>query len=415
MRVKRIIIPFILVLIGEGIFILPFLITRVFRPTFLKVFEINNFQLGSAFSVYGIIAMLSYFVGGPIADKFTPKKIIFTSLFLTGFGGFLLVKVPSVNTLIALYAFWGLTTILLFWAAFIKVIRMNWADSEQGKGFGIVDSGRGIVGALLASMAIFIFQYYLPQNVESASVEDLSKGIRAVIIFFSCFTIFASLMVLWLLPNETQELKSIKIKESILNLKELLKKRSIWLNGIIVLCSYVGYKCTDDFSLYGSVVLGYDDLEAAKLGTLTFWIRPVAALLAGFLGDRFMHTKTIFIAFIFLLIGSLFLSFGITLLDISFILIFTFTISSFAIYGLRGLYFSILKDHQFETFKIGTAVGVISFIGYTPDIFMGPLMGYLLDNNPGKLGHQYLFILLSAFCLLGMLSVFLFQKNTKKS
>ena len=28
----------------------------------------------------------------------------------------------------------------------------------------------------------------------------------------------------------------------------------------------------------------------------------------------------------------------------------------------------------------GTAVGVISIIGYTPDIFSGPLIGYFIDK-----------------------------------
>ena len=411
MKIKKYLLAFILILIGEGIFILPFLITRVFRPTFLKVFEINNFQLGSAFSVYGIVAMLSYFIGGPIADRFSPKHILFSSLLLTGLGGLLLVQVPSVSRLIVLYGFWGMTTILLFLAAFIKVTRLNWKDSSQGIGFGIVDSGRGVVGALLASLAVLLFQFYLPIDVESASLEQVSKGIIAVILFFSGFTILAAIMVLFLLPKQGKQTTSKTITESYSNLKTLIKKRSIWLNGIIVLCAYVGYKCTDDFSLYASVVLGYNDLEAAKLGTLTFWMRPIAALTAGYLGDRFVHSKVILIAFALLLLGSLLLGFGIPYLHLSFLLLFTFVISSYAIYGLRGLYFSILKDHKIEALKIGSAIGVISFIGYTPDVFMGPLMGYLLDNNPGVLGHQLLFVVLAGFCLIGMFCTFLFLRT----
>jgi len=43
----------------------------------------------------------------------------------------------------------------------------------------------------------------------------------------------------------------------------------------------------------------------------------------------------------------------------------------------------------------GTSVGLISLIGYTPDIFMGPATGYLLDNSPGEPGHQHVFMMLS--------------------
>ena len=44
----------------------------------------------------------------------------------------------------------------------------------------------------------------------------------------------------------------------------------------------------------------------------------------------------------------------------------------------------------------------MSVIGYTPDIFMGPLMGYCTDTYPGALGHQYLFGALAAFAALGV-------------
>ena len=44
----------LLILAGESVFILPFVLARIFRPTFLDVFELTNLQLGSCFSIYGI-------------------------------------------------------------------------------------------------------------------------------------------------------------------------------------------------------------------------------------------------------------------------------------------------------------------------------------------------------------------------
>ena len=57
----------------------------------------------------------------------------------------------------------------------------------------------------------------------------------------------------------------------------------------------------------------------------------------------------------------------------------------------------------------GTAVGVGSVISYTPDIFMGPLMGYLTDNYPGSLGHKYLFAVLAGFTAMGLAATLVFQ------
>ncbi len=55
----------LLILAGESVFILPFVLQRVFRPTVLEVFDLDNLQLGLCFSVYGIVALLSYLFGGP--------------------------------------------------------------------------------------------------------------------------------------------------------------------------------------------------------------------------------------------------------------------------------------------------------------------------------------------------------------
>ena len=49
----------LLILSGELIFLLPYVLARVFRPTFLEVFNLTNLELGSLFSIYGTVAILS--------------------------------------------------------------------------------------------------------------------------------------------------------------------------------------------------------------------------------------------------------------------------------------------------------------------------------------------------------------------
>ena len=67
-----------LVLAGEAIYALPFHVTRFFRPTVLEVFDLTNTELGSAQAVYGVVAMLSYFPGGPLADSGRPQPEVCT-------------------------------------------------------------------------------------------------------------------------------------------------------------------------------------------------------------------------------------------------------------------------------------------------------------------------------------------------
>jgi len=68
---QRILMMGCLIVAGETIYSLPFHVARFFRPTFLLAFDFTNTQLGVVQATYGVIAMLAYFPGGPLADRFS--------------------------------------------------------------------------------------------------------------------------------------------------------------------------------------------------------------------------------------------------------------------------------------------------------------------------------------------------------
>lgn len=410
MTARRNIILISLMFAGEAIFFLPFVVARVFRPTFLQVFEISNLQLGTAFSLYGVIAMASYFLGGPIADRFSPRKLMTIALLTTAVGGLIMAIIPSLTGLTLLYGFWGISTILLYWAASIKAIRAFGEENKQGLSFGLVDGGRGLVAAILASVSVFIFEAMLPAKVEVASLEQLSSALANIIMLFSALIILAALLIWTIFPKDELTPNTSLNELSLQGVKEVIKRRSVWLQGLILLCAYVGYKCTDDFSLYAQDIFGYNDVESAHVGTISFWVRPFATLAAGILGDRFGHSRMMSFSFLIVIIGSLILSLGLLKPGLEVFILLTIATTSAGIYGLRGLYFAVMQETKVPLIYTGSAVGFISFLGYTPDVFMGPLMGYLLDNSPGVTGHQHVFATLVAFSILGLLFSYSLQK-----
>ena len=104
----------LLIVAGELIFSLPFHVSRFFRPSLLEDYNYSNMDLGIAFSIYGVTALLSYMPGGYIADKISPKYLLFASLLLTSIGGIFFMTNPSINDLYFLFGYWGITTILFF-------------------------------------------------------------------------------------------------------------------------------------------------------------------------------------------------------------------------------------------------------------------------------------------------------------
>ena len=404
-----------LILAGEAIFLLPFVLVHVFRPTVLAVFDLTNLELGLIFSSYGVVAMLAYFFGGPLADRFPARKLMSVALIATALGGFYITIIPSLSELKILYGFWGATTILIFWAAMIKATREWGGKKLQGSAFGLLEGGRGLSAAIIGSIAVAIFAALLPVDVASASITQQKEAYKYVLISVSIFIICVAFFVWIVLPKNEITQSNETSKFSTKGIVKVVKMPVVWLQAIIIVCGYVAYKATDDFSLMAKDVLKYDDVQSAGVGAMALWMRPIVAILAGIIADKLSASKMIIISFLLMLIGGLTIGSGILNISIPWFFMTIIITTSIGIFALRGLYFAIMEEGKIPLIFTGTAVGLVSVIGYTPDIFMGPLMGYLLDRSPGIIGHQHVFLVIAAFSLIGLLSAILFRKITKNA
>tara|TARA_B100000780_G_scaffold236143_1_gene176909 strand:+ start:2483 stop:3748 length:1266 start_codon:yes stop_codon:yes gene_type:complete len=413
---QKFLILTLLILSGEFIYFLPYVLSRVFRPTFLDVFQLNNFQLGSLFSVYGIVALLSYIYGGVITDRYSPRKLMSSALFLTAIGGLVLASYPSYQTLQILYGYWGFTSVFLFWGAMIKATRVWGGNNNQGKAFGFLDGGRGIVAASMGSIGVFIFSIVLTNDIESASVVERQEAFSYVILFSSFMVAFIGLLVFIFLKSSEEKSTTVESPlNSLTNIKYILKNESIWLLMVIIMCAYVGYKVTDLYSLYASEVMLFDQIEAAEVGALQLYLRPIVCIVIGLLADKTKNMFWIIFGFITMLIGALIFSSGFVKPEMNYIFFLSLVVLAVGTYSIRALYFAVLKEAKIPFALTGTAVGLISVVGYSPDIFAGPIMGHLLDKYPGITGHQYVYLMLVVFSIIGLIASLRFARLIKKT
>jgi sugar phosphate permease len=392
----------LLILSGELIFLLPYVLARVFRPTFLEVFDLNNFELGSLFSVYGVVALLSYVYGGVISDKYPPRKLIATSLFFTALGGVVFSTYPSFLVLQILYGYWGFTTVFLFWGAMIKATRIWGGTNSQGQAFSFLDGGRGLVAASMSSIGVLIFSFFLTDEIELTTLSQRKEAFKYVILFSSFIVFFTGFIIIFLMKNEEDTVQTAKNFSSISQIKKTLKIPSVWLIMIIIVSAYVGYKVTDIYSLYASEVMLFDDLEAANISSLQLYLRPLVCVVIALISDKTSHVYLIIIGFVTMLIGSLIFALGLVQFDMNFVFYLSLVVVATGTYSIRALYFSIMQKGLIPLALTGTAVGIISVVGYSPDIFATPLIGYIIDKYPGILGHQYVFLMLVFFSILGL-------------
>ncbi|WP_299367285.1 nitrate/nitrite transporter [Winogradskyella sp.] len=408
----------LLILAAEAIFILPFVLQRIFRTTFLESFSISQTQLGSCFSVYGIVALVSYLFGGPLADRFKSNVLMSSALILTAMGGFYLSTYPSLINLHLLYGFWGFTTIFLFWAAMIKATRIWGGSDKQGIAFGFLDGGRGLVAALFGSAGVIIFSLFITKDIELTSRVERQIAFKEVIRYSSLAVLVIGIIVYFFLRFEKSTTDSSQKPVKLLtlnNFRNVIEYRAVWLIMIIILCAYYGYKMTDLFSQYAEEVMLYNKIEAAKIGTYLLYMRPIIGVVIGLLADRTRASLWIIIGFLLMTLTSLIFYLGI--IDDSKTLFFTFSIGTMAlgVYSARVLYFATLEEVKIPIAITGTVVGFISVVGYTPDIFAGLLMGYFLDANEGALGLQHAFGVMGLFAFVGLVASYLFYKHQKRA
>lgn len=405
---------FALIIAGEAIFLLPFILMRVFKPVIREAFVISDAQIGEAQALYGITAVLSYFFGGFIADKYQPKTLLSTSLILTALGGFWMTMIPSIFTLKILYAFWGISTILFFWASLIKATRQWGNENNQGLSFGLLDGGRGFFAATIALSGAGILTFFFPQKGVEITFENKVETLQYIIGIITLIVFLVALLVWKALPKEIKKETAKEFQFDFKKAFSLMKKKSVIFHSLIIFCAYCSYKLTGVYGTYAKDVWNYTLEEATYFAVFIQYLRPIAAIFIGWIADKFVPSKLIIPSFTLLILASILLGFGFFENQPIFLSFATFIFMAFGTYSLRGLYFAIIEETKTPIQLTGTLVGIISVVGFTPDIFMSLFTGYMLGENPTVIEYKNLFSYFTIIPVIGLLATISFRKSISK-
>ncbi|MCC2099019.1 MAG: MFS transporter [Hyphomicrobiales bacterium] len=374
-----------LMLAGEAIYMLPYM-RKTFQTSMEQVFAVSATQLGLLNSMFGILALACYFPGGWLADRFPARRLLTFSLVATSAGGFYMASVPSYGGLLAVHAFWGVTSILTFWAALIKAARAWGGPQHQGVSFGLLDGGRGLVDALLVTAATVAFAY----------AGATKAGLVSAIYVYSIAPLAGAVAIWFLVPDSLHEMAHTPAGERHpYRVRAALALPETWLLALVILTSYLLYIGTFDFPAFAEKAYGQTKLFGAQLATFRDWLRPLAALAAGLLADRISPTRAIMGAFVLLIggYGTLaVLPANGAMMAMLWIEVFAVAI---AVFALRGVYYSLLQAGGVPLASTGTVVGIVSVVGYTPDIFGHLMAGLFVDNFAGVRGYHMYFGFLS--------------------
>lgn len=380
-----------------------------FELTILESFAITAGQLSRCYAILGVLFMLTYVPSGRLADRVAPHLLMSFSLALAGILGVWFSTMPSFGSLQIIFAGWGLATGLTFWAALIKATAMLAQRDEQGRFFGILEGGRGLVEAILASIAVALFGYWTTSRGSSPAA-----ALYGVIwLYVSVMLILAPLVFFVVKPNEEDNVLEQTHESAasfVADLKIVLGKTEVWLVAICILTGYQLFWATYSFSGYMQTHYGLTAVAVGWITVAKLWMRAVGPAVAGFAGD-FLNLEG--------LLGVLLLLASIALMGLVFLPATAGSAALLAIvlaigiltYAVKGIYWATLASCNISNRVKGLAIGVISLIAYSPDVYLPLLNEALRGRYPGKLGYGIYFSLIAIMGALGALAAWRLGRN----
>ncbi len=206
--------------------------------------------------------------------------------------------------------------------------------------------------------------------------------------------------------NEEKQEAGFKFSD----LGKVFKNKYVYLQGIVVFAGYTLFWTNYYFGGHLETNIGITPVTVGTIMVAVLWMRPIGGVVGGFLADKIGKSITIAGALVGAGICLLLLSVLPKTLPVAFFsgLII---ISGLFLYVIRGTYWSLLGQSKIDAAIMGTAIGVISFIGYLPDIILPRLNTFLWNTYGNEGGYKAYFIVSMVIGLAGAVVAMIYKKN----
>lgn len=406
-------ITLIIIAIAGGLITkLPYL-----RETYMEPLQqatgTTKMQLGLIMSAYGIVNFICYFPGGVLADKFSSKKLIMISCFGTAAAGLWYWTMPGFAGLVIIHAIFAITTVFTFWAAMVKSVNNLGGPEEQGRLFGMLEGGRGLMGTIVAFGSVAVF---------GMAVDDVG-GMKNAILYYSVLLIVAGILAA-IFMQDNKPIQTAERKKNPLNMKDFLavsKMPMVWLCGALGFCNYAALIFHGYVTAYLSEAFDLSATVVANLSVVrTYFMMMVGAFVAGIISDK-IGSRIKFIQMVFV---------GMAVFATLYVLIpagknavplivANFVCFGLCLYSIKALYFSTIDEVLVPKELAGTASGIISLVTYAPEIFLYTVSGQMVDKWAGTStplkGYIHCFEAMAILSIIGFICGMILMRMNKKA
>ena len=184
------------------------------------------------------------------------------------------------------------------------------------------------------------------------------------------------------------------------DMRSLAGVPELWLLAVIMMISQMLFWVAYSISAFLQVNLGLTAFAAGFVTLMKLWMRPIGGISIGFIGDRM--PKELLLAWLIVLAS-------LSLLAIVFLplagqmaaIVATVVLIGYLTYAIKGLYWALLDHCPVPRALTGLAIGLVSFIGYLPDMLLPLYDGWLSRGHPRAEAFQIYFSSIAACGFIG--------------
>lgn len=398
-RIDKKWISFGILMLGAGtIYKLGFLKDAFYVPM-QEFMGLSHTQIGTAMSIAGLISTFSFLTAIGITDKVSKKIMIPFSLISICLCGIWLSTFPSYPVFLLIYCLLTICADMLYWPTMLKTVRLLGTEDEQGRMFGIMEAGRGLMDTIIAFGALGIF----------SAMGSTAAGLKMAILFYSIVPGVIGIIMYFMLepddapapvPAQTQENASGAKEKNTSGIMRTLKNKNIWLVSFNIFFVYSVYCGLTYFIPFLEEAYA---LPAALVGVYgiinQYGLKMLGGPVGGFITDKILHSATKYLRIAFVIVGVIVAVFAMLphkSMGIFLGMFITLTISA-CVYSMRAIFFAPMDEVHVPREITGSAMAMGSFIGYLPGSFMYAVYGGILDKFEGLFGYRIVYLMLAVF------------------
>ena len=370
---------------------------------------LTNTQIGFGFTVYAAVQTIGLFSSLYIADRFSKKILLPAGLIGVGLCGAYLTTLPPFSGYLIAFGAMAFFGEVVYWPVLLKAVRLLGNRDEQGRMFGFLEAGRGVVDVLIASGALLVFVQF----------GEGKAGMQAGLVYYTLITIIVGIITYFIvdaddrtIPQNDEDVN----KQIFKGIKNVVKSPNLWLASFCIFFVYSAYCGLTYFIPFLKDIYALPVALVGAYGIINqYGLKMVGGPVGGYLADKISHSPVIYLKWTFLISAVAMLLFIQLPHDsMNVYLGMTATLGFGAIiFSQRAIFFAPMDEIGTPREFPGSAMAFGCIIGYMPSMFAYTLYGSLLDNFSGIQGYNYIFSVMVAFSLLGFICATLLTRRIK--